>query len=745
MKKQRFKHLFLASTVLLVASGAVYATNIETQQTSTPRNTVSADQVTTIASGVEGTAPWVLTSDGTLTIDSGRLKNYAAAMTAYRPAWDKYKDDIKKVVITGPLNFGQYNNSQYQNGEEGASYLFWGMTKVESYEGLENIDFSMVIEAPEMFYYNTNVKTLDLSSYNTRMLIEARSMFSGMSSLESLDLSSFDMRSMSEHQSTTGVFQMFLDDENLKSITLGKYFDFHPKGMGNRTAGLPEITQNSEYTGNWQDLGDGGTPEHPKGEHIFTSAELMSNYDGASMAGTFVWQPNTLYGGKDLTAQTSAIGQADATANLETQLEDPFGNMIDVTAKITDGAGQEVQNGQLEKGKYTVTYTGTTTNGQTATVTNILIVTDPGAPDVKGGDVTVHYQDTLGNTIAPDATLQGNVMAPIVPEKKAISGYTYEGADGPSMFIDTPQEITMVYSKNGEVPGEIAGDVTVHYKDESGNTISPDTILKGYVDDNISPYHKDIKDYTYKRTEGPSKFTTEQQEVSLVYSKNSVTPVVGGNVTVQYVDTAGKSISSDAILKGNVGDAIKPSQKSISGYTYKSTTWPDTTHKFTAKTQTVKMVYSKNTTPTPVTQSPISVYRLYNKKSMEHLYTKDANEYNNLPKMSKDWVREGVNFKAYAKADSTTQAVYRVYNPKSGEHLFTTDSNEVKVLTTQHGWKNEGVAWNSPKAGKEVYRLFNPKAGLGAHFVTADANERKVLTTKPNEWKYEGIAWHSVK
>ncbi|MFK4935455.1 hypothetical protein [Lactococcus garvieae] len=36
-------------------------------------------------------------------------------------------------------------------------------------------------------------------------------------------------------------------------------------------------------------------------------------------------------------------------------------------------------------------------------------------------------------------------------------------------------------------------------------------------------------------------------------------------------------------------------------------------------------------------------------------------------------------------------SVYHVYNPKSEEHLFTTDSNKVKVLTTQHDWKNEGV------------------------------------------------------
>ncbi|MFK4935467.1 MucBP domain-containing protein [Lactococcus garvieae] len=574
-------NVFLTSSILLGTLGVLSSFSVgATTETSSGTYQIE-NRSNSIGSGLNGDVSWTLDSDGVLSMSGGTFE------TCIKQNLENVKEDypsqVKKIILKEGVNPGN------------ASWLFDGLPELEYIDGLENLDTSHQGSMNFMFANTPKLKSLDLKSFITINTYSMEYMFAG-SGVEQLDLSNFNTLTK------VNTSKMFLNAHHLKVLKLGENFAFNGHNSVSEGCCLPDIIQNSEYTGNWQDLGDGGTPEHPKGEHLFTSAELVKKYDGETMAGTFVWQPNTLYGGKDLTAQTRAIGQANATANLETQLEDPFGKKVNVIATITDGAGAEVQNGQLEKGKYTVTYTGTTTNGQTATVTNVLIVTDPGEPVIQGG-----------------------------------------------------------------------------------------------------------------------------------------------HITVQHVDTAGKSISSDALLKGNVGDTIKPSQKSISGYTYKSTTWPDTTHKFTAKTQTVKLVYSKNAPPTPTPQTPISVYRLYNKKSMEHLYTKDAHEYNNLPKKSSDWVREGANFKAYAKADVTTQAVYRVYNPKSGEHLFTTDSNEVKVLTTQCGWKNEGVAWHSPKAGKEVYRLFNPKAGLGGHFVTADANERKVLTTKPNEWKYEGIAWLSVK
>lgn len=144
-----------------------------------------------------------------------------------------------------------------------------------------------------------------------------------------------------------------------------------------------------------------------------------------------------------------------------------------------------------------------------------------------------------------------------------------------------------------------------------------------------------------------------------------------------------------------------------------------------------------------VAASQVNVYRLYNQKSMEHLYTASKNEYDQLPKLSKDWKREGVNFQSYNVKQTNTKAVNRVYNPRSGEHIYTQDNYEVKILTSQAGWRSEGVAFYTPKtSSKPVYRLFNVGAGLGAHFVTADSFEKKSLVSRG--WKYEGIAWYNI-
>ncbi|MCL2681135.1 MAG: N-acetylmuramoyl-L-alanine amidase, partial [Streptococcaceae bacterium] len=124
-------------------------------------------------------------------------------------------------------------------------------------------------------------------------------------------------------------------------------------------------------------------------------------------------------------------------------------------------------------------------------------------------------------------------------------------------------------------------------------------------------------------------------------------------------------------------------------------------------------------------------------------YTTNKVESDNLTSLPHtDWRYEGIAWQAPV---SSSTPVYRVYNPKSGEHLNTKDSNEVKVLTSKYGWRNEGTSFFSDTASgaRTAYRLFNPAAGVGAHFVTMDAHEKSVLMTKG--WKYEGVAWYGKK
>ncbi len=136
----------------------------------------------------------------------------------------------------------------------------------------------------------------------------------------------------------------------------------------------------------------------------------------------------------------------------------------------------------------------------------------------------------------------------------------------------------------------------------------------------------------------------------------------------------------------------------------------------------------------------ITMRRMYNPKTMEHLYTADTNEVSVLM-YKQGWDYEGISW--YAPGTSSTP-VYRVFNTRTGEHFYTKDAYERSVLLANTAeWSDEGIGWYSDEArGIPVYRLYNPEAGIGAHHYTKDAYERAVLLQQG--WLDEGIAWYGA-
>ena len=131
------------------------------------------------------------------------------------------------------------------------------------------------------------------------------------------------------------------------------------------------------------------------------------------------------------------------------------------------------------------------------------------------------------------------------------------------------------------------------------------------------------------------------------------------------------------------------------------------------------------------------VYRLYNKKTKEHLYTASYNEYSVLPKYG--WTQEGIGWNAPKKG----KGVYRLYNPRTKDHHYTVSTNEAKVLTTKYGWKYDNnkkpIFYSGGKT--PIYRLYNKKLKQGSHHFTKDVNEYKKLPSYG--WKQEGVAFYS--
>ncbi len=126
------------------------------------------------------------------------------------------------------------------------------------------------------------------------------------------------------------------------------------------------------------------------------------------------------------------------------------------------------------------------------------------------------------------------------------------------------------------------------------------------------------------------------------------------------------------------------------------------------------------------------VYRLYHKKSSEHLYTVDKSEYDYLVKLSKSgvdyWVGEGVAW--YAPKDtsqSNTRKIYTLYNAALGamnktSHYYTCDTSEIKTLTSKYGWKLESNKTFYSGGDVAIYTAYS-EALKSAHLYTADKSE----------------------
>lgn len=138
------------------------------------------------------------------------------------------------------------------------------------------------------------------------------------------------------------------------------------------------------------------------------------------------------------------------------------------------------------------------------------------------------------------------------------------------------------------------------------------------------------------------------------------------------------------------------------------------------------------------TSSVRAMYRVYNPKTGEHLYTQSAEERDNLVRGG--WNNEGIGWHAPTGSDTP---VYRVFNPNSGDHHYTTNLEEYQTLT-RIGWNAEGIGWYSASdKGAPIYRLYNKKIKVGSHHYTQNAAERDKLVNEG--WVYEGIAWYAVK
>ncbi|EAD0622395.1 BspA family leucine-rich repeat surface protein [Listeria monocytogenes] len=240
---------------------------------------------------------------------------------------------------------------------------------------LSNWDTSNVISMDSMFYGNL-ATSLDVSSFDTSNVTSMRQMFIG-SLATSLDLSNFDTSNVTtmygmfqysaatslnlsnfDTSNVTNMFLMFAGASQLQNLTLGSQFQFVTD------AALPNPTPTAKYTGKWQNVGS-GTVDKPKGTFGGTATELMSTYDGSTMADTYVWQQPFL----DVQDSMLMIGDTWKPENNFSGAIDSAGDSVDFNAITVTGSVDTTQ-----PGVYQVEYSY---GGMTSTATITVLETMP--------------------------------------------------------------------------------------------------------------------------------------------------------------------------------------------------------------------------------------------------------------------------------------------------------------------------------------------------------------------------------
>lgn len=126
----------------------------------------------------------------------------------------------------------------------------------------------------------------------------------------------------------------------------------------------------------------------------------------------------------------------------------------------------------------------------------------------------------------------------------------------------------------------------------------------------------------------------------------------------------------------------------------------------------------------------VPVYWNYRAADGNSLYTTNAQE-----GLSSGYVQMGIGFYA---CNNDTNPVYRLYNPRNPNHLFTTSAAE-RDNAIRAGYRYEKLAFYVCNNGTQpVYRLHS--GSRGNHFYTTSAAERDNATR--NDYRYEGVAFN---
>ena len=409
--------------------------------------------------------------------------------------------------------------------------MFYGCSSLTELN-LKNVTTDSLQNMDHMFAKCSNLGKLDLSSFHTENVTSMKEIFSNSEDnvtkfrdcekLEELNIENFDM---SQAIQSNGIKNALNKLPALKKLVLGKNCKFYNNDT-NTNVGL-------DTPGTWVNVGN-GIERDPEMSKKWSSIDLMNNYNGETDHDTYI----RFYSGCPVRIHYVYLDKEGKRQ----PILDKDGKSYDyaIAGNKGDTSSIEPKNiygytiSKTSKDKVTVTFTDhdqdvyfiyDRAQGNPIKVNYLYYVDD------KGHTKPILDKDNKPMTENVDGVLYGD-QKDIIP--KPVPGYTIKqiiidgvkqpGTDKATVgYSDKEQIVDFIYTKN-PVNNENkvkAADVTVHYKDEFGNTIAPNEILSGYVGDGYTTGAKNISGYTLKTRPDNATgfFSTFPQDVTYIYTK----------------------------------------------------------------------------------------------------------------------------------------------------------------------------------------------------------------------------------
>lgn len=132
------------------------------------------------------------------------------------PTWlDMKSPDEGNYVNNDKITTVKFDKSFSMARPTSTFLWFWGLRKLKTIIGIENLNTSEVEYMYSMFSECCSLTELDLSGFNTANVVSMGSMFEGCSQLKTLDISGFNTANVDN------MLDMFSGCSNLRTINIG--------------------------------------------------------------------------------------------------------------------------------------------------------------------------------------------------------------------------------------------------------------------------------------------------------------------------------------------------------------------------------------------------------------------------------------------------------------------------------------------------------------------------------------------